>query len=217
MPSVTRKPQRTRADRRNQILQRMLEATEAMLEEGESFTELSVERLVGKAGISRSTFYVYFEDKGDLLRALSGDVMIQLLEAAELWWTAPPDAGRDVIRRSMAEVVRTYVPHATLMAAVVDSAPYDVAVREQFHGLMGRYQTAIAQHIRAGQADGSVQAGLPPEETAALLSWMAERALYQIVRTVEESQLEPFVEALTSIVWNTLYAGVRDEDGTLRR
>jgi len=47
---------------------RLLEVVQQLLDEGESFTEMSVERLVSEAGISRSTFYVYFEDKGDLLR-----------------------------------------------------------------------------------------------------------------------------------------------------
>lgn len=214
MASVTRKPQRTRAERRAAMVRQLLQATEELLEQGESFTELSVERLVSHAGISRSTFYVYFEDKGALLREMSADVMVQLLHAAEVWWNSAPDAGRAEIRRSMADVVERYRPHAAIMAAVVDSAPYDPAVREQFLTLMQRYEQEIDTHIRAGQAAGYVRQGLPPKETAALLCWMAERSLYQEMRNVADpTAVERFIDALTAVVWNTLYAGVKTDDG----
>jgi len=82
-PSVTRKKtQGSRAERRDQIRHALLDAVEQLLEEGESFTELSVERLVSRAQISRSTFYVYFEDKGDLLSAWLTEIISELTAAA---------------------------------------------------------------------------------------------------------------------------------------
>src|ERR1700682_3011785 len=57
MPSVTRKSQGTRGQRRDEARARLLGVVEELLDEGESFTELSVERLVQAAGMSRSTFY----------------------------------------------------------------------------------------------------------------------------------------------------------------
>src|SRR4051812_18873297 len=53
MPSVTRKSQSSRSARLDEIRNRLLEVVERMREEGESYTELSVERLVGEAGMSR--------------------------------------------------------------------------------------------------------------------------------------------------------------------
>lgn len=44
MPSVTRKTQSARAERRDQIRSRLLTAVESLLAEGESFTELPVGR-----------------------------------------------------------------------------------------------------------------------------------------------------------------------------
>ena len=64
MPSVTRKPQAKRQERREQIERRLLDATERLMADGASFTELSVDRLATEAGISRASFYIYFEDKG---------------------------------------------------------------------------------------------------------------------------------------------------------
>jgi len=45
MASVTRKPQAKRQERREQIERRLLDATERLMRDGASFTELSVDRL----------------------------------------------------------------------------------------------------------------------------------------------------------------------------
>ncbi len=130
MPSVTRKNQSSRAKRRDETRQRLLEVVERLLGEGESFTEISVERLVQAAGISRSTFYVYFEDKGDLLRAWYCEIIAELAESTAGWWELDGSATRDDLRAVLDRVVRTYRPHTTLMAATYDAAAYDASVRE---------------------------------------------------------------------------------------
>src|ERR1700739_1830097 len=90
MPSVTRKPQGPRGlgreQRRAQMERRLLDATERLMRDGASFTELSVDRLSNEAGISRASFYIYFEDKGHLLRRLARQVLGDLADpAARLW------------------------------------------------------------------------------------------------------------------------------------
>src|SRR5271168_2650179 len=92
MPSVTRRPQanreQERQQRREQLERRLLDATERLMCDGASFTELSVDRLATEAGISRASFYIYFEDKGHLLRRLAGQVFGELATSAERWWGA---------------------------------------------------------------------------------------------------------------------------------
>ena len=100
MPSVTRKPQANRQERREQIERQLLDATERLMADGASFTELSVDRLATEAGISRASFYIYFEDKGHLLRRLAGQVFDDLADAAERWWgVARRRDPADVLRR----------------------------------------------------------------------------------------------------------------------
>src|SRR5881628_1602946 len=86
MPSVTRKPQAGRQERRGQIERSLLDATERLMADGASYTELSVDRLATEAGISRATFYIYFEDKGHLLRRLTRQVFDDLAGSGEKWW-----------------------------------------------------------------------------------------------------------------------------------
>src|SRR5215471_11297315 len=110
MPSITRNTQSSRARRREEIRDRLRTAAEELMASGESYTELSVERIVREAGISRATFYVYFEDKGDLLRALAEDFIERILVAAAVWWTLPADADKPRLRAAMQAIFDAYIP-----------------------------------------------------------------------------------------------------------
>lgn len=205
MASVTRRAHGSRAQRRQENLTKLLGALESLLAEGETFTELSVERLVQRAGVSRSTFYVHFADKGQLLSELTADVVDQLLAAGRGWWGHEPPATRAELQARAEVIVATYRPHAELMRAVIDSSTHDPAVREVFRDLTGRYVDEITDHIRAGQATGRVRRDLPPGPTAQMLTSMAERGLDRMLRGTDDAAARDAVEAFTAIVWNALY------------
>jgi TetR/AcrR family transcriptional regulator, ethionamide resistance regulator len=209
MPSVTRRRQSSREQRREDVRDRLLAVVEDLLAEGESYTELSVERLVSEAGISRSTFYVYFEDKGDLLRSWFTEIEAELEDAAGDWWALDAGSRREDVRTALDRVVKAYRPHTTLMAAMYDAAAYDPGVRELVEGMMGANIAGLRKHIRAGQREGFIDAALPPQQTAQWLTWMAERGLHQLVRKAGDTELERLIDAYTAIVWNTLYAPAR--------
>jgi AcrR family transcriptional regulator len=206
MPSITRKAQSSRAQRRDDIRAKLLGAVEQMLAEGESFTELSVERLVAQAGVARSTFYVYFEDKGELLRAWLEEITESLDDSARDWWSLDAKATREDLHKALEKIVMTYRPHTNLMAAAFDAAAYDPAVREAAMGLMTHNAAGLRKHIKAGQRDGFVDPTLPAAEVAQWLTWMAERGLHQLVRGASDQTVDALIEAYTAIVWNTLYA-----------
>jgi AcrR family transcriptional regulator len=209
MPSVTRRSQSSRAQRRDETRDRLLAVAQRLLDQGESYTEISVERLVSEAKLSRSTFYVYFQDKGDLLRAWFTEVESEIASAARDWWALGAQATRADLRAALEQVVRTYRPHTALMAAMYDAAAYDPAVRDLVRGMMDRNIAALRKHIRSGQAEGFVDPELPAEQTAAWLQWMAERGLHQLVRTAGDAEVEQLIDAYTAIVWNALYAPSR--------
>jgi TetR/AcrR family transcriptional regulator, ethionamide resistance regulator len=212
MVSVTRKSEQRRATRRDEMRARLLEVVERLLSEGEHFTEISVERLVVEAGMARSTFYVYFEDKGDLLRAWFAEITAELRTAAAAWWRLGPLVRYDDVRDVLAGIVATYRPHTVLMAALYDTAAYDATVRELVTAMMGENAAGLRKHIRTGQREGFVDPALPPAQTAEWLTWMAERGLHQLVRTASGGELERLVDAYARIVWNTLYAGAARAD-----
>ena len=163
---------------------------ERLLGEGDTFTEISVERMVAEAGIARSTFYVYFEDKGDLLEAWFGEITAELRDAAAEWWRLGPTPAYPDLRAALAAIVSTYRPHTTLMAAMYDTAAYDAGVRDLVTAMMDENVAGLRKHIRTGQRDGFVDPSLPAGETAQWLTWMAERGLHQLVRTANDAELE---------------------------
>src|SRR3954451_6015436 len=121
MTSVTRRRSAHREVRRDETRARLLEVVERLLADGETFTEISVERMVAEAGMARSTYYVYFADKGDLLRAWFAEITDELRDAASTWWQVEAPVAYDDVRGALARIVDTYRPHTPLMAAVYDT------------------------------------------------------------------------------------------------
>lgn len=196
-----------RAVRRERIAQRFLDSVKELLDAGESYTEISVERLVERAGISRATFYVYFDDKGALLSALAADVSAELRDEALGWGGMPVDAARGDVRRLMDGFVALYRRHGALLAAVAEASRYDDTIRGEFHALISAGVEGLAQHIERDQELGYVRREIGAERTALWLTWMMERGLYQCARDADAAELERLTDALTTVLWNTLYRG----------
>ena len=192
------------AERRVALGRRLLPALEGLLEE-ESFIEISVERLVQKAGVSRSGFYVYFSDKGDLLQTLAAEVLADMFVAATGWWELPAGASKAQLREGLDGVVRAYLPHNKLIAAIVEASSYDIAVAEQFEMLMRQAANHVAAYIRRSQESGDARKGIDVEPVSEWITWMIERGLYQLVANADDEQRENLMTAATDIIWRTLY------------
>ncbi|MBN9739297.1 MULTISPECIES: TetR/AcrR family transcriptional regulator [unclassified Pseudonocardia] len=199
----------TRARRREAARSRLLEVVERRLRAGETFADIKVGEIVTEAGLSRTTFYVYFEDKADLLRAWYDDVSLEIMGAAERWWTLGADLERPDLRSALAAIVAAYRPHPELMAATHEAIGYDQDVRHSVNSAMENYIAGLAGHIERGQAEGFVDPALPPHDTAYWLQWMAERGLHRMVRSESAARTESLLDAYSMVVWNTLYAPAR--------
>lgn len=206
MPSVTKRAKGDRAARREEMTRRLLEVTEDLLDEGQTFTEISVEQLIQGAGMSRSTFYFYFEDKGDLLRALASDLLAEFGDATREWWASDEVGSREELHASLTRVVDIYRPHARIMAAVVETSGHDAGVREEYSRMITGYTAQTTTHIKRGQKAGRIRSDLPAAETAGLISWMLERGCNELVRFTDDAGARRVVDALTAVIWNTLYA-----------
>ncbi|MEV5551881.1 TetR/AcrR family transcriptional regulator [Streptomyces sp. NPDC052309] len=205
MPSVTRKAQSNRRQRRAEIEKQLLEATERLMSEGTAFTELSVDRLATEAGISRATFYVYFQDKGQLLRRLTEQVFAEFLDSARTWWDVVERHDATDLRKAMSAIITTYRTHQALVTAVIEMAAYDPQVSESYDRLLSSAIDSLERIIERGKADGAIRPQLPSRATAGGLTWAVERTVFQSAHVSGPEHDAQLADALTEIVWSTLY------------
>ncbi len=178
---------------------------EELVENGVRYADLSVEAIITAGGISRSTFYVYFEDKGDLLVAMAQDVIGDLLADGASWWELPVGATREDLQKALRVPIDTYRQHRTILGTVAETAAYDPRAREQQQNLIGHVVTALTTYIGDAQRAGVADPNLDAERTAPWLIWMIERGLYQLVGSADEAEVERQLDALVEIVWRVVY------------
>jgi AcrR family transcriptional regulator len=205
MPSVTRKSQGNRQERREQLERRLLDATERLMRDGASFTELSVDRLSSEAGMSRANFYIYFEDKGHLLRRLADQVFSDLADGAERWWGVAWRHDPDDVRAGMAAIIASYRRHQPVLVALNEMAAYDSLVGATYRNLLTAITARLTRVIEDGQADGSIRDELPAATAASALTWMVERVCQQNLPNNPPTYDAELAATLTEIVWGALY------------
>lgn len=184
---------------------RLLDATERLMRDGASFTELSVDRLSTEAGISRASFYIYFEDKGHLLRRLAGQVFADLADSADRWWSVAWRHDPDDVRVAMAGIIAGYRRHQSVLVALNEMAAYDPPTAETYRELLSAISQRMTRVIEDGQADGSIRRELPAATTASALTWMVERACQQNLPVNPRDYDAELAATLAEIVWGALY------------
>lgn len=190
--------------RREEVERRVLEATEELLAEGASYTELSIGQIAERAGLKRSGFYFYFRDKRELLIRLTEDVAELLYDEADAWWSGAGD-GPDSLQAALEKVVTLYKEQAVLLRAIVEASAYDETVAHFWRALLARFTEASRERIEAEQSAGRA-AAVPAAETAFALTWMTERTCYQWLAQGGELDDPSLVEALVAIWTRAVYA-----------
>lgn len=207
MAARTREPARTpgRERQRETTIRRATEAAETLLADGVPFAEISVEQVISRAGIARSTFYTHFDDLGHLLRELGDGVVTELIVAARKWMDLDADITHDKLRDALDGVVKVYRHRQKLLGALAEASTSDPAVRDEFHRLLSAGHVELAKHITRGQDAGTVRRDIDAEPTAGWIMWMVERGLYQQIRVAKPRMVTRHVDALTEIIWRALY------------
>jgi AcrR family transcriptional regulator len=199
MPSVTRRA--SVPPRRASASSRLIEATERLLASGTPYIGLSVEQLCSEAGVARSTFYVHFRDKGELVTRVAERMLTQLSEAAEAWWA--PDRERDELLAATRRLVDVYARHRAVLVALSETAVYDPELRAVQEAMVERQTEPLARLIEDGMRDGTVR-DVHTHETVVALVGMVRVACERLADGGEE-ELDRLAAAITSIAWHALY------------
>ena len=165
MASTTRRPS-SGVDRRAEVEQKVARGVAELLAEGATFTELGVERLAGAAGISRSTFYLYFRDKSDLLQRLGAAMVADVYSDGRGWEPDGPDGGLVGLTQAYVAYLRHYRAQRALFAAIVETAAYDAGLRTWWSGQRDRFLDVVRAQLLAEQAAGRTAGDLDVDRTA---------------------------------------------------
>lgn len=203
MPSITRGPTRT-TTRRTDTRQRILDATERLLTAGGSFTELGVLRIVGEAGVARSSFYAHFDDKTDLLLALAPQLSAVAYDAHASWDPTDADAYSTMLDGFTA-IVTHYRDHAEVLAAVLEVAGYDERVAARWDAEVAVFRQRAEGWLTGERDAGRTSAELAPRPAARIVVDGGMRAITDQVIRGDASEDAAFAAELTAIWWYGAY------------
>jgi AcrR family transcriptional regulator len=205
-PVPQARARQSRAERRQTIRKRLFDALERLLAI-ETFPELTIDRIIGEAEISRSTFYFHFVDKATLLLALSEDIFATAAETAAPWWDMDPaEVTRARLLAHLRRIFALYVRHGAVLKALVDAAGYEPLIQQRLAEMPVGYIDRLEAHVIRGQGVGVVHASLKPRASASWVVWMLERGLYQLVAKAEgDNEFDELVQSATDLILNALY------------
>jgi AcrR family transcriptional regulator len=192
-------------ERREELARHLIDVIEPLLNAGASYSELSVEQIIRAGEISRATFYVYFQDKGDLLQAMARGIGAEISDAGVAWWEIGDAVTEETLRERLRPAVNAYLRHAVLLRAVAEASAYDAKVRAAYATLMSDTIARLTAHIEDRRARGLSTAELDPGRTATWLVWMLERGLYQAVSVAPGGDADAWLASVARVIWRSLY------------
>ena len=204
MSSLTKRPSRS-PQRREAVELRVLAAVEELLAAGNSYVELSVQDLADAAGIARSTFYVHFSDKSELLVRLAEATMADIFAAGERWMTGPREGGPGELRRVGRQIIADYRRHEPLLRAVGAATSYDPVVAAWWHGRIRAFIDVTVQRLEQDQRDGAVDRDVAARPTAAMVVWSIERTVSMTVAVTGPAGDDELADALSRGIWLIMY------------
>ena len=207
--SSTIRPLRPSIEQRRRDLSRHFIAALEPVLATRRYADLSIEDLTVTGGIARSTFYAYFTDKTELLCAMADEVLEQIFAEGHTWWDLPDTAGIPELRAALLPPIHARIAHGPILGAITEGAGADDRLRDRQTRLINELAESLAAHIRRAQKAKAASPDIDPERTAKWLLWTFDRALYELIDTENPDETSRLVDAVTMIIWRTLYAGHR--------
>ncbi|MFG3022345.1 TetR/AcrR family transcriptional regulator [Streptomyces sp. NPDC048254] len=168
------------------------------------YSSANIDVVVTEAGVARGTFYKYFQDKLDLLTALSEEATGQLGESAERFADIRPGEGAaNQLRSWLAEFLPIEQRYAGVLRAWVERQPDDPTVRA-----LG-YQVGASLVDALGAVLAQVKRAYPlsPEVAALVLIALLERVPDELAAGSRPASGEAIVETLAEFIERGLLAG----------
>lgn len=199
-PAVGRRAS-LRSEHRSLTRRRLIEA--ALERFGElGYYSTSIGDIAGAAGTSRSTFYLHFNSKVDIVHELMADVEPEAVEIfARLG--KMENVSRESLYATIAEFVDFYIQHRTAMRTIEDAIAIDRGVEAVYQPGVSRLAEGLARHLGSGPDGERDYARL----RASLLIVQLERFCFMwIVRGGWDLDREQTISSIADIWWREIRA-----------
>lgn len=158
--------------------QQVFDAVERLLERVTAH-ELSVAQILTEADVSRGTFYHYFSSKWDVIIALAGSVVDEILDRTAVVSDADGDLPSEAaLWRSVNEGAGVFAEHRGVLRAIVENWREIPELRARWLEMMEHFTVEMAAQIDRDRAAGLAPAGPPSITVATTLLWSCVNTMY---------------------------------------
>lgn len=180
----------------------ILEAAAELLIEVE-FRDLTIDRLMARTGLQRSSFYVHFRDRNDVLLRLLARVGAELFDASARWFDGTDDPVAD-LEYALTGVVEVFASHGQILRAALEGAHHDDVIEHAYEGVVQTLVEAVAKRLRAEQRQGRLHLS-DPDAAAEALTLMNERVLQRNLAKPGPNDSRAVIDTLMLVWQRTLY------------
>jgi AcrR family transcriptional regulator len=165
-----------------------------------------VDDIVRAARTSHGTFYLYFTNKEDLLRALAVDCAHDLTALADtIGPITPDDAGRDELRSFMSGFLGTYRRYGPVIRAWMEDQVGD----RDIDRLGVKAFTAIGGRLGQRMREAGVEVAQNERAAVGALMAMLERVSYGVASGRVTEDDDALLDTMTTIVHRGFFGAAR--------
>jgi AcrR family transcriptional regulator len=156
----------------------ILRATEQLLQT-QPMRDLGVTQILEEAGISRFTFYAYFDSKYAVLTELAGNLMEEIYGSIGPFLQRPRDSSpQDSLRAALVAGCGVWREHRAVFGAIAEHWHAVPELGAMWLDVMERFTTAMAAEIERERRTGLAPKGAPARPLAASLLWSSAQCMY---------------------------------------
>jgi AcrR family transcriptional regulator len=164
------------------------------------FRDLTVEDVMAEAGLARTVFYRHFDGLPAMVLGLLDDLLAAVVAEAD----AGDPGDREILRRQLALVVRTYRAHGPLLLALDEASHHDDEVERAYRAWIDHTVEVSAELVQRGVDRGHTPA-MPVREVVHALTAMNGRYLLDLVAADARFDVDAALEALWTVWTRTTW------------